>query len=206
MHENPLLGMTADFPALQKRIHAGNHRWWHDEAGNRLDRNKGELISLIHSEIAEGTLGIEDGLMDDHLPKRPMVEVEMADASIRILDYAEGFSYDIYGAALQVSYAVSIGWTDLIRPVDAVETVNHARIHVAIKDVTEGERKNAFHEVITDRKAAEVGLAVAMILIRNYCDFFSYDLIGAIEEKLAYNAQRADHTYAARNQANGKKW
>lgn len=36
--------------------------------------------------------------MDDHLPHRKMAEVELADAVIRILDYAEAFGYDIEGA------------------------------------------------------------------------------------------------------------
>lgn len=198
--------MLNDIAALQKRIHAANHRWWHDEAGNRLERNKGELIDLIHSEIAEATDGVDQGLMDDHLSHRPMVEVEMADAAIRILDYAEGFGYDIYGATLDINMAIAIGQMHSVKKPQAMHLLNHARMHAAIKDVTEGERKNANHKVLTDRKAAEVGLAMALILIYDYCRHFGLDLAGAVEEKLAYNAQRPDHTYAARNQANGKKW
>ncbi|TOM56066.1 hypothetical protein CGH73_27540, partial [Vibrio parahaemolyticus] len=37
-------------------------------------------------------------LMDDHLPHRKMAEVELADAVIRILDYAHAFGYDIESA------------------------------------------------------------------------------------------------------------
>lgn len=36
--------------------------------------------------------------MDDHLPHRPMAEVELADALIRILDFAGMKGYDLGGA------------------------------------------------------------------------------------------------------------
>ena len=36
--------------------------------------------------------------MDDHLPHRPIVEVELADALIRILDFAGMKGYDLGGA------------------------------------------------------------------------------------------------------------
>ena len=36
--------------------------------------------------------------MDDKLPHRKMVEVEMADAAIRIADYCGKFGYDLEGA------------------------------------------------------------------------------------------------------------
>jgi NTP pyrophosphatase (non-canonical NTP hydrolase) len=79
-------------------IHTENHKWWHDENGNPIERNKGELLCLIHSEISEAMEGERKSLMDDKLPHRPMAEVEMADTLIRILDYCAGFGYDIEGA------------------------------------------------------------------------------------------------------------
>lgn len=42
--------------------------------------------------------------------------------------------------------------------------------------------------------------------IFRYAGFFRYDLDGAYEEKMSYNAGRADHTHAARQAAGGKKW
>lgn len=105
--------------------HAANHQWWHDREGKRLLRNKGELLCLIHSEISEAMEGERKSLMDDKLPLRKMAEVELADALIRIFDYAAAFDYD---------------------------------------------------------------------------------LEGAYKEKMAFNAERADHKYEARAQADGKKW
>jgi NTP pyrophosphatase (non-canonical NTP hydrolase) len=84
---------------LAKECHAANQTWWRDPAtGKRLNRNKGELLMLIVSEIAETMEGERKNLMDDKLPHRKMAEVELADALIRIFDYAGAHGYDIEGA------------------------------------------------------------------------------------------------------------
>jgi len=114
-----------DLDKYSEMCHEANHKWWHDANGNRLVRNKGELLCLIHSEISEAMEGERKDLMDDKLPHRRMAEVELVDALIRIFDYA------------------------------------------------------AAH---------------------------GYDLQGAFEEKMAYNAQREDHKHEARALAGGKKW
>ncbi|WP_375058369.1 hypothetical protein [Zobellella sp. DQSA1] len=76
--------------------------WWHDlGTGEPLQRNKAEMLCLIHSEISEAMEGERKGLMDDKLPHRPMAEVELADAMIRILDYAGGHGYDVAGALIE---------------------------------------------------------------------------------------------------------
>lgn len=78
--------------------------WWHDpKTGESLigKRNKGEMLCLIHSEISEAMEGARKGLMDDHLPQRLMEEVELADALIRILDYAEAHGFDVAGALVE---------------------------------------------------------------------------------------------------------
>ncbi|CAM6055351.1 unnamed protein product [Sphagnum tenellum] len=82
-------------------IHQLNKRWWYDKNGNKLNRNKGELLALIHSEVSECLEGERKDLMDDHLPHRKMAEVELADVFLRLLDYAEGFGYDIAGAIVE---------------------------------------------------------------------------------------------------------
>lgn len=66
-----------------------------------MNRNKGELLCLIHSEISECMEGERKGLMDDKLPHRKMAEVELADALIRIFDYAGAYGYDLDGAVAE---------------------------------------------------------------------------------------------------------
>ncbi len=84
---------------LARECHEANQHWWHDPAtGKRLDRNKGELLCLVHSEISECMEGERKNLMDDKLPHRRMAEVELADALIRIFDYAGAYAYDLDGA------------------------------------------------------------------------------------------------------------
>jgi NTP pyrophosphatase (non-canonical NTP hydrolase) len=84
---------------LANKVHKSNYRWWMDSiSGLPIQRNKGELLALIHSEISEALEGERKDLMDDHLPHRKMAEVELADAVIRIMDYCAGFGYDLQGA------------------------------------------------------------------------------------------------------------
>ena len=75
--------------------------WWNDlKTGESMigKRNVGELLCLIHSEISEAMEGHRKGLMDDKLPHRAMLEVELADAVIRICDLAGSLELDLGGA------------------------------------------------------------------------------------------------------------
>lgn len=76
---------------------------WHTDrfTGKLLDRNRAEMLCLIHSEISEAMEGERKGLMDDHIPNRPMTEVELADAVIRIADYCGRWGYDLGGAIVE---------------------------------------------------------------------------------------------------------
>ncbi len=79
--------------------HTANLQWWESpKTGERIERNKGELLMLIVSEIAEAMEGERKDLMDDKLPHRKMAEVELVDALIRIFDYAGAHRYDLQGA------------------------------------------------------------------------------------------------------------
>ena len=96
-----------DFAELKRMQHvcyklSKKSGWWTDlETGEPLLRNKAELLCLIHSEISETLEGVRKQTRDKHLPNRSTEEVELADAVIRILDYAGGFDLDLAGAVFE---------------------------------------------------------------------------------------------------------
>jgi NTP pyrophosphatase (non-canonical NTP hydrolase) len=73
--------------------------WWKDlESGASMKDNQLFIASkllMIHSEISEATEAHRKGLMDDKLPHRKGLEVELADAMIRIFDLAGALEFDI---------------------------------------------------------------------------------------------------------------
>lgn len=80
----------------QTNVEAG---WWTNlETGKPLERNVGELLCLVHSEVSEALEAYRKDLNDDKLPHRKGFEVELVDALIRIFDIAGKFKLDLDGA------------------------------------------------------------------------------------------------------------
>ena len=75
------------FNAIAKDIHATAKEkgWWDKE------RNDGEIIALMHSELSEALEGLRHGNPpDDKIPEFTAVEAELADVIVRIMDMVPG--------------------------------------------------------------------------------------------------------------------
>jgi hypothetical protein len=84
---------------LMDDIHRANVQvgWWDNISVEDANVVPAKL-ALVHSEISEALEGHRKGLMDDKLPHRSMIEVELADAVIRILDLAGALGLNLGGA------------------------------------------------------------------------------------------------------------
>lgn len=81
-----------------------------------------------------------------------------------------------------------------------------ALCHSELSEALEGHRKGMPDDKLPHRWMAEVELADTVIRVFDLAGAMGYDLGAAIAEKLAYNAQRADHKPEARNAAGGKAY
>lgn len=88
--DRPALAEAAEaLDVLANVLHARNVAagWWKkDDDGNVVERNMGEMLCLVHSEISEAMEGHRKSLPDDKLPQYPMLIVELVDALIREFD------------------------------------------------------------------------------------------------------------------------
>ena len=86
------MAFAIEFDAVAQEVNhiAIEKGWWEGE------RNEGELIALMHSELSEALEAIRNGNPpDDKIPEFTGVEAELADVIIRIMDMAAAKGYRV---------------------------------------------------------------------------------------------------------------
>ena len=87
----------AAWNVIAKDVHdtAVSKGWWDK------DRNDGEMLCLMHSEISEALEAIRKGNPpDDKIPQHSGAAAELADVVIRIMDTCRSRGWDVAGALL----------------------------------------------------------------------------------------------------------
>lgn len=171
----------------QANIEAG---WWTNlETGEPLDRNFGEMLALVHSELSECWRGIVDQCADDHLPGYLMYKVEIADACIRVYDMLGGCFSDL---------------PDFVEfPLDMPEGFISVEdrlvyLHCLLSNALEHFRKSR-------RSECKMYLYRFLDACYEWAEEDGFDLEEVIREKWDYNRSRADHKLENRLKSDGKK-
>lgn len=81
-----------------------------------------------------------------------------------------------------------------------------ALCHSELSEALEGDRKDLMDDKLPHRKMAEVELVDLLIRVFDIGAAKKFDLEGAYQEKMAYNANRPDHKIENRKKKNGKKY
>ena len=179
---------SAHIDQLSESIYQQNKAvgWWDDP-----HRCLPTCVQLINTEIAEATEGDRKNQMDDHLTQRKMAEVELADALIRTLDLAGHCGWKMINPCYPdplVYSAQSTATRHLVLTVSA----GNLGLAVMAKDPYSKEAQH-FYSILV-RTLVEVA------------NLESYDLHGAMMEKLEYNRKRSDHKRENRAKEGGKKY
>jgi len=206
------------FTPQSREVHADNVRagWWSDLATGetligvdergRARRNVGELLMLVVSELAEAAEGHLGNLPDDKLPHREMIEVELADAKIRLLDIGGAYGLDYTRTALELLGVCAVPELREAGHMFNVMSALTVITQQVARAMESNRKKNAPDAVLPLRSGFEVGLTLALLLIHELGWTLDLDVDGAVAEKRAFNASREDHQVENRKKVGGKNY
>jgi len=182
------------FDMMASNIHAHNVSvgWWDDP-----DECLFQKLQMTSTEVAEATEGARKNLMDTHLEHRVMEEVEYADTMIRALDL---------GGRLKLSFDEDASPHRWCLPTNTVGK-QQLGINAAIIDFAIAIEE---YELFQPREIYFMQLermySILIVSIVKVCNNRGFALYNAMDEKLVYNANRADHKRENREKENGKKF
>lgn len=183
--------MNKKYQELSQRIFEQNKAvgWW-DNFDHKDENTVFTKLMLTISEVAEAMEGDRKNLQDDHLPWRSMLEVELADAMIRVLDMVGAYRFDITPL---LSSKIEQYLDEMVVGKPPTPVLLFA-ICCNVCDVTgrNEDRDNYITNIIA--------------IIHATALYLELELEDAIHDKVAYNASRADHKRENRAQEGGKAY
>ena len=192
------------YKELAIRVHEANKKWWTNPRTGEPERQKlGKKLMLVVSELAECMEAVRKNLNDDKLPHLKGEVVEMADYVIRLLD--------IYGAEPHELDRPIKGGAVSLTLVERVEDGTYNELREFVNEILQEDKAEIMlhmvHQVAVFSRFPYLNdLAFLIKMAEMYCEKFGLDLWGAFEEKMAYNAIRADHQLENRIKEGGKEW
>jgi hypothetical protein len=172
----------------------------HGQRDARLRDEYGHIASVLRAAANELRTGL-------HLPElilqgRVIRYNDENDSGIRHASAIDALVADIHGRNVRAGW-----WHDLAtgQPKERNPYELISLCHSELSEAVEGLRKDLMDTHLPTRKMEEVEMADTVIRIADYCGGRGLDLGGAIDDKLAYNAQRSDHKIENRLLPGGKK-
>ena len=185
----PLVRGEETIKTIFKQPYARSHAagWWSDLSTGIDKPLTNESIKakevLIMTELAEAVEGDRKNLMDDKLPHRKMVEVELADAVIRAMDLSGAMGSDINSFVIGEP-----DWTP-----EGYDYTFTDMIHYVCKMIFDGSLGGIKYTMISH-------------LLIKWGDHNGYDVIDAMVEKMEFNSNRPDHKIENRKGVGGKTY
>lgn len=181
-----------------------------------LERNFGEMCMLTISELSDALEGNRKNLWDDKLPQYRMVDVEIVDAFIRMFDIAGAYNslmdrfFTRFNKLNDYPSLDKKGpWNTRI-PEEFYSKLddpnNFGESLLAIVRSIVNLYNNAFIVNENFYRPADYDMASVFNCLFRFSKTYGLNLDDVYEAKMAYNAQREDHSIEHRLSEQGKKY